>query len=106
MVGDRLQAADGEPDELERALHAFDAGRPAEEPHGRAQVHDGRMIESPREREIAGREGAREALLLCNEGGRGDHLIVARLGSAPTSVSSSSVAHLTTMARWRALEMA
>src|SRR2546428_11457059 len=105
-VRDRLQVADGQADELERALHALDASRPAEEPHRRAQVHDGRIIERPREREIAGREGAREALLLGDERGLADHLIVARLGSAPISASSCSAAHLTTIARWRDLEIA
>src|SRR5207249_7982924 len=105
-VGDRLQVADGERDELEHALDALDAGRPAEEPHRGARVHDVRMIERPREREIAGREGAREALLLGDERGLADHLIAARLGSAPISVSSCSAAHLTAMARWRALEIA
>src|SRR5436309_7486755 len=84
----------------------FDAGRPAEEPYRRAHVDDVGMIERPREREITGREGAREALLLGDERGLADHLIVARLGSAPISASSTSAAHLTTIARWRDFEIA
>src|SRR5436309_14796353 len=84
----------------------FDAGRPAEQPYRGAHVDDVGMIERPREREIAGREGAREALLLGDERGLADHLIAARLGSAPISVSSCYAAHLPAMARWRALEVA
>ena len=41
-----------------------------------------------------------------DERGLADHLIAARLGSAAISVSSCSAAHLTAMARWRALEIA
>ena len=41
-----------------------------------------------------------------DERGLADHLIAARLGGAAISVSSCSAAHLTAMARWRALEIA
>jgi hypothetical protein len=78
-VADVLAAANGERDELERALDARDLARPAEQPHGRAHVDDVGIVERTRERRIARREGAREGRFLEIDLGERDH----RYGAYP-----------------------
>src|SRR4030095_16384226 len=68
-----LETAHREGDELERALDAFDARRPIEQPDGWAEIHHIRVIQRPGDFEIAAGKRLSEAAFLCVELGRRDH---------------------------------